>query len=110
MMARKAGFLSMEVSFLKYRQLCLKFAPDWLGFATESERIEYERITEAIQNIENETDALLKGALRTAQKAGDKKVEAHAWMPHAALSCASLRTKIGLQHIDASFKMAPGQL
>lgn len=86
MMGRKASFLSMEVTFLKHRQVSLKLTPGWLGFATEAEKTEHEGISESIERIEGEIDALLRDALTIAQETADKKLEASIWMAHGDVS------------------------
>lgn len=80
LMARKADFFTNEVSLLKYNQHNLKLASDWVGFATEADKNEYERLTREIMRLENETDSLIEEAISISEGIGNKKTEGYVWM------------------------------
>lgn len=84
-MARKADFLMLQVSIRQHRMAMLKLAPNWIEFATEVEKAEYESLATKIAKLEQEIDALLSHAISQAEGSGDKRDLGFVLMSKAAI-------------------------
>lgn len=87
-MSRKADFLMGGMTFLYYGKANLKLSPDWIEFSTETDKKEYEVLSEKAVNTNNGINALLRDALVIAEQSNDKKVVARVLMANASIESA----------------------
>jgi hypothetical protein len=73
-MARTADLLMLHVGLRHHEQSKLKLAPEWIEFATESDKSRHESLTADIEKLNKEIDGLLDQAVSQAEKSGNKKI------------------------------------
>lgn len=84
-MGRKADFLVNKLSVYQYHRACLKLAPGWIEFSTESDKKKHEFLTKKIEELEIEIDRLLGDAFKLGEAIGNKKISAFILMSKASV-------------------------
>ena len=84
-MARAAEATMFPVSKRRYRMANLKLAPNWIEFATEADKKEFEALSAEVKTLEDGIDTALMGAESLAKKCGDKKTQATVLMIKASV-------------------------
>lgn len=94
-MAKTADLAMLQVAMWHHRRSMLRLVPRWFQFATEADKSEYESLTELIDKLESEIDALLSQALTQSERSSNKKVQASVLMSLGSIESARyLRAKM----------------
>ena len=73
-MALKAECLMHRCSVLYYKMSNLKIAPGWMGFSTELEKVEYDKLLSKKLDYEKELKSLIASAIKIAENTSDKLI------------------------------------
>ncbi len=73
-MALKAECLMHRCMAIKYKMANMKISPGWKNFALESEKSEYEKLSNRKSNYEIESAKLLSEAMKIAEGISDKMI------------------------------------
>lgn len=87
-MARTADFLMLQVGVRQHRRKKLKLAREWIEFATQADKLEYEKLTREINKLEKEIDGLLFGALKLAETSGNKRIQGYILLSKGGIESA----------------------
>ncbi len=80
LMARKALFLSLDISLHIYAQQNIVLSPNWIGFSLKADERRYKDLTNQIKANRNEIKHLFGKAMQIAEQQGRQDLKAHILM------------------------------